>query len=278
MPDTLILGVDFTSAPRPRKPITIASGRLRAGRLHVAGVGAVAGFAGFDRLLASPGPWVGGFDFPFGLPRALLERLGWPHQPAEGESGWARMVRHLEAMPRQQMVAAFRGWCDSRPPGAKFAHRATDLLAGSSPSMKWVNPPVAFMLQAGAPRLLAAGVRVPGLHAGDPRRVALEAYPGMLARAVLGRSSYKSDSRAGRTPERSHARARLVAAMEAGTLLGLPVVLPSGLRAACVDDPQGDLLDAVLCALQAAWAQQRRDSNFGLPADIDAVEGWIVGA
>lgn len=60
--------------------------------------------------------------------------------------------------------------------------------------MKWVNPPVAFMLHAGVPRLLEAGVVLPGLHepgatatAGNEdgttaRRVALEAYPGLLAR------------------------------------------------------------------------------------------------
>jgi hypothetical protein len=175
------------------------------------------------------------------------------------------------------MVAAFRGWCDARPAGAKFAHRATDRLAGSSPSMKWVNPPVAFMLQAGAPRLLAAGVSVPGVHAGDPGRVALEAYPGVLARSVLGRASYKSDTRAGRTPERAQARHRLLDALQAGALLGLAVELPDALAAVCAEDPSGDVLDAVLCAVQAAWACARSDSNYGLPADIDPVEGWIAG-
>ena len=52
--------------------------------------------------------------------------------------------------------------------------------------MKWVNPPVVLMLHAGAPRLLAANVTLPGLHRGDPSRIALEAYPGMLARAGDG--------------------------------------------------------------------------------------------
>jgi hypothetical protein len=36
-------------------------------------------------------------------------------------------------------------------------------------------------------------------------------------------------------------------------------------------------LDAVLCAVLAAWGWQRRDANYGLPAH-DALEGWIVGA
>lgn len=277
MADPLILGVDFSSAPRRAKPIAIAAARLVGGLLQVRALETAASLEAFDAFLARPGPWVGGFDFPFGLPRPLLEHLGWPHAPAGGEGGWARMVRHLDAMPRERMVAAFRAWCDARPAGSKFAHRATDLRAGSSPSMKWVNPPVAFMLQAGTPRLLAAGVSVPGMHAGDPGRVALEAYPGVLARSALGRVSYKSDTRAGWTPERAQARRRLLDALRAGALLGLAVEIPAALAAACEDDPRGDLLDAVLCAVQAAWAWARRDANYGLPADLDPVEGWIAG-
>lgn len=275
---TLILGVDFTSAPRPRKPITVAAGTMREGRLRVETVGCVTDFARFDALLARPGPWVGGFDFPFGLPRELLVALDWPHRPAAGRSAWERMVLHLQAMPRASMVAAFRAWCDARAPGAKFAHRATDRAAGSSPSMKWVNPPVSFMLQAGAPRLLAAGVTVPGLHRGDPRRIALEAYPGMLARRIVGRASYKSDLRAKATVQRGRERERIVSAIGDGIPLGLAVELPAGLREACVLDAGGDLLDAVLCAAQAAWGWRRRAQGFGLPDRIDPVEGWIVGA
>jgi len=275
---TRILGVDFTSAPRPRKPITIASAAVRAGRLRVDAVDAAHSFAEFDAVLAQPGPWIAGFDFPFGLPRDLLAKLGWPHAPAGGMTAWACMVRHLEAMPRAEMVAAFRVWCDARPAGAKFAHRATDLRAGSSPSMKWVNPPVSFMLQAGAPRVLAAGVTVPGLQPGDPQRIALEAYPGMLARAIVGRVSYKSDARAGATREREAARRAIVDAIARGLPLGLPIEFVPTVRDACIHDASGDRLDAVLCAAQAAWAWQRRDEGFGLPDRIDPLEGWILTA
>lgn len=273
-----ILGVDFTSAPRKAKAITVAVGLRCDAVLRIDRLETACTFEAFDAILARPGPWVGGFDFPFGLPRELIEVLGWPSTPAQGEGAWARLVRHLEAMPRPAMVEAFRGWCDARPPGRKFAHRATDLLAGSSPSMKWVNPPVAFMLQAGAPRLLAAGVTVPGMHAGDPSRVALEAYPGLLARAIVGRTSYKSDARDGRTPGRAQARAAILEEIERGDALGIRVSMPADLRDACLADPQADLLDAVLCAVQAAWAAGRADEGYGLPPDLDPVEGWIVGS
>ena len=49
-------------------------------------------------------------------------------------------------------------------------------------------------------------------------------------------------------------------------------------RAGLITQPQADELDAVLCLAMAAWAWQRRDSGWGLPADIDPVEGWVLGA
>ncbi len=154
--------------------------------------------------------------------------------------------------------------------------------------MKWVNPPVAYMLHAGVPLLMAAGVHLVGLHSGEPRaendgpgvRAALEGYPGLLAREVLGNRSYKSDDKARQTPERLIARKDLITALEHGqTRLALRLKLTHAQRDTLVDDASGDSLDAVLCLLQAAWAQVRHaegSSHYGLPADMDALEGWIV--
>ena len=146
--------------------------------------------------------------------------------------------------------------------------------------MKWINPPVVLMLQEGAPRLLAAGVSLPGLHTegADPARVALEGYPGLLARAVLGRTSYKSDEPAQRAdPVRRAARARLIAALEAGDHPFGTRVDVGAWRDPCLDDAGADALDAVLCLAQAGWAWRQRASGWGLSAGIDPVEGWILG-
>ena len=125
--------------------------------------------------------------------------------------------------------------------------------------MKWVNPPVAYMLHAALPPLLAAGVHMPGLHEGDARRVALEAYPGLLARELIGKRSYKSDDKAKQTPERLIARKDLVTALEHGqTRLGLALKLSNAQRDALAHDASGDSLDAVLCMMQAAWASRAR--------------------
>lgn len=278
---TLLHGVDFTSAPSRRKPITVADGRPRTeddgavlgvGRIH-----ALPDLDAFDRWLRRPGPWLAACDFPFGLPRPLLAELGWPHEASGGSTAWAVTIRHLASMTRAQMVEKFRAYCDARLPGAKFAHRATDRPAGSSPSMKWVNPPVALMLHAGAPRLLASGVDVPGLNAGDPHRVVLEGYPGYAARMLAGRRSYKADERSRQTRERREARSEIVERLVRGEHpFGVRLVVGDAQHIACVEDASGDSLDAVLCLLQAAWAWQRRAERYGLPHAVDPVEGWIV--
>ncbi len=185
----LLLGCDFSSAPTRRKPIVMALGHCVAGRVQLSKLEWLESLDAFEAWLQVPRDWVGGFDFPFSLPRELVTQLGWPLT-------WPELIAHYAALERAEIRRAFAAFCDARPAGGKFAHRASDGPAGASPSMKWVNPPVAYMLHAGAPRLLAAGVHMPGLHEGDRNRVALEAYPGLLAREILGQRSYKSDDRA----------------------------------------------------------------------------------
>lgn len=265
-----LAGIDFTSRPTRRKPIVVALGETAGHAVRLGRIEDHPDFEGFARWLRSPGPWLGVFDFPFGLPRELVETLGWPTQ-------WHASMRHYGSLTREQIRTSFAAFCNARPVGAKFAHRATDRPAGSSPSMKWVNPPVAYMLHAGVPLLLDAGLHLPGLHAGDLSRVALEGYPGLLAREVLGARSYKSDTRAKQTPERLIARIDLVDALHQGrTRLGLRLKLSHGQRESLIADASGDRLDAVLCLMQAAWAAGQ--PGYGLPAGIDALEGWIVSA
>ena len=265
----LLHGVDFTSAPRRSKGITIASGRLVGDSFTLNDLTTLHDFDSFSDWLRQPGPWLAGFDFPFSFPRELIVQLGWPND-------WAALIRHIGQCTRSELRDTFKAVCDARPVGSKFIHRATDLISGSSSSMKWVNPPVAYMLHAGAPMLLDAGVSIPFMHSADPDRIALEAYPGMVARAIT-RASYKNDARAMQTPERRAARLAIIKALERGDY-PQGIALDAGkYRRALLDDGSGDLLDAVLCALLAAWGWQRRDTGYGLPPH-DALEGWIVGA
>ena len=269
-----IYGVDFTCAPRRAKPITVAAGILKKDGLkkdvlEIEDVEKLESFPQFEALLERPGPWIGGFDFPFGLPRELVRELGWPAQ-------WRALVSHCASLSRQEFRAILDAYRNTREAGRKYAHRATDFPAGSSSPMKLVNPPVALMFHEGARRLAASGVEVPALAAGDPARVALEAYPGLLARGQLGiRDSYKSDTRAAQTAARKAVRRRIVAALAEGRPLGVRVLLGK-VEKQLVDDGSGDALDAVICAAQAAWSAGR--PRYGLPPEVPEGEGWIVSS
>ncbi len=267
-----VVGCDFSSSPTRRKPIVLAFGTRRGDAVVLDRIEKMPKLEGWGQWLAQPGDWVGGFDVPFGLPRELVAHLGWPLQ-------WADCMAHYASLSRAQIRDTFAAFCDARPVGGKFAHRAFDKQAGSSPSMKWVNPPVAYMLHAAVPHLMAAGVHLPGLHAGDARRVALEAYPGLLARELIERRSYKSDDPAKQTPERLIARKDLLEALETGrSRLTLRLKITHAQRDALVQDASGDSLDAVLCMIQAAWAQRHGAPSWGLPAQVDPLEGWILTA
>lgn len=288
-----LLGIDFSSSPTSRKPIAVAIGQWQGAVLAVEDLLSLNTLPEFETLLKegpqafgkherAAGPlaqqaFVAAIDMPFGLSRKLVEGLKWPGAGRTDFKAWADLIGHYGQLSREQIRAIFKAWCDARPAGSKFAHRECDGPAGSSPSMKWVNPPVAYMLHAGAPLLCRAGVHIPGMQRGDKSRVALEAYPGFLARKVLNRASYKSDDPKKDTADRRMARSELLCALEEGMLLGIRVQVRPYLRARLLEDPKADHLDAVLCCLSAAWAAKRADSNFGLPPMIDPVEGWIVG-
>ena len=62
--------------------------------------------------------------------------------------------------------------------------------------------------------------------------------------------------------------------------MGLSLYLRPAQHDALVQDASGDKLDAVLCMVQAAMAQQRHadgDKLYGLPPEMDTLEGWIIG-
>lgn len=286
-----LLGCDFSSSPTARKPIAQAMGRLADGVVRLDGLEYFPSLALWQQRLGQ-GSWVGGFDLPFGLPRELVQAFGWPLD-------WLPCVRHYLAQPRAELRACFKAFCAQRPVGGKWAHRATDRPAGSSPSMQWVNPPVAWMMHAGLPGLLAADAafpahRHPGTVATGHTRVALEAYPGLLARELLGgRIPYKSDDAARQTPAHAQARQRMLAALVAGrSRLGLALHLSPDHAKVAVADARGDTLDAVLALVQAAWcwqAQIRTQAaagpgepgglvDWGMPPGVDPLEGWIATA
>jgi hypothetical protein len=267
-----IIGVDFTSAPRRAKPITCAIATLDGALLRVHELRALPSFAAFEAMLAAPGPWVAGFDFPFGQPRPLVEALCWPHS-------WEGYVRAAAALGKQGFEQTLIGFKADKPSGQKELERRTDRPARSRSPMKLANPPVAKMFFQGAPRLLASGASVLPSRPTGSDRVALEAYPALVVRALVGKVSYKSDTQAKQTAARHLAREAIVDALISDALTaayGVSLQIEQPFADALVADPSGDSLDAVLCAVQAACAYARPDGRYGIPEDCDPLEGWIV--
>jgi hypothetical protein len=78
------------------------------------------------------------------------------------------------------------------------------------------------------------------------------------------------------TPEKSSQnRSEIRVKIRSGVLkdaFGFVVEAPIELA----NDPTGDQIDALLCAMQAAWAWSRRDECYGAPKTVDPLEGWIA--
>ncbi|MBK5969307.1 MULTISPECIES: DUF429 domain-containing protein [Thiorhodovibrio] len=274
-----VFGIDFTSRPRRGKPITCLPCRLQGERLVAGSLACWSDFASFESFLTQPGPWIAGLDFPFGQSRTFLTNIGWPMT-------WSGYVRHAETLGRTGFRQALDAYRAQRPAGDKEHRRATDQAAGAISPQKLHGTPVGLMFFEGAPRLLRAGVTIPGIHAGDPGRLCVEAYPGLLARALIGRRSYKQDDPKKQSPAREQARRELLTAILDGATraaYGLTIEAPASLA----DDPSGDSLDALLSAIQAAWAWRQWADDLGQPAapeatrswsmsTIDPLEGWIA--
>ena len=259
-----VLGVDFTSSPRPGKPITVTRATLDGDRLRVDGHDRLSDFAAFEAVLASPGPWLAGLDFPFSFARPFLERIGWPVE-------WPALARYLAAIGKAAYLNAHHDFRTSQPEGSKHLPRALDRLTGGAAPNNVVNPPVGRMLYEGVPRLLASGASVPGLHDGSSDRRVVEAYPAVAARHLIGTTAYK-DGPLEDGERRRNLRRDLLAALAGPNRFGVMVDAPERLA----DDPAGDDIDALLCAVQAAWAVRAGLSEAGPVGRFDPAEGWIA--
>lgn len=312
-----ICGFDMTSAPSRQKPITCATCTLEGNRLTLHSLRGLESIADFRHVLAdaqsqfdvqnqryahsrfaehcadaaelSDGgyDWIAGLDFPFGQAAAFLAEAGWP-------AAWEAYVRHAGSLSREEYAADIYAVMAKRPKGHKLIRRLTDVAANAISPMSLAYVPVGRMFHALAPIVLESGADVFPLRMRGDSRLLLEAYPALVARAVIGSDSYKEGPAAQRE-QRAQNRARLVQglAVYAEQNGGLELDVPHAFAETMLHDWRGDYLDAFLCAVQVACASRLPD--WGMPSEHDntadasaeirskvlesmrRTEGWILG-
>ncbi|WP_303674247.1 DUF429 domain-containing protein [Vampirovibrio chlorellavorus] len=292
-----IYGVDFTSAPSPKKPIVVADCAFHHQTLTLRQCLKLTDFEQFEQFLSTDGPWVAAMDFPLSMPHSWLAAMQWP-------TDWAKSVRHIQKLSLKAFCQTINDYCRHQPAGKKHHFRPIDRLAGACSPMTIYYTPVGKMFYQGAFRLLEAGVTVLPFQGhliqskqaqgkkgasrakADPHRIVVEGYPALIARQLCPKQGYKYESppaSAAQKAAKDFTRKEMIQKLGAQWLeadFGITFDL-NGHADTLWQDFTGDSLDAVFCALQAAWAYTQRDANFGIPHATealapDAQEGWIA--
>ncbi len=285
-----VCGLDFTSAPtssnaKKQKRLLLAVCNLDGQRLDVQhfqllNTTQAGSFAGFEEWLTQEDSWIAGLDFPFAQPAALVKELNW------GKS-WSDYVSHIAALGKNGFEQALVQYKASKAAGHKHLFREIDKRTDSQSPMTLDYTPVGKMFFQGSYRLLQSNVSLPPLRPiTGATKVALEAYPALVARKWIGlKQGYKNDDPKKSDQNMTHARRDIVSAIRGMDTdncrvpfmerYGFNVVMTDDTADQCVKDHTGDMLDSVLCAAQAAWAYTQRARNYGIPEHVDPLEGWI---
>lgn len=271
LPSASIIGIDVTSAPSKKKPITVAVGHCQDTTLVISQIRAFASSDTFDQFSFEASAATIGIDSPFGMPRRLIENLGWP-------GNWCEYVRLVGRRERSEWAALLESYRTPRAVGDKEHKRVCDSVANSQSPMKMFGTPVGRMFHYIAPRLARLPWNIPLLRPSNHATTAVESYPALVVKSATGSpGNYKHDSPAKQTKAHRLRRIEVAAYLQSvecqATYQYSVRVDPASLDT-MIDDASGDSLDAVLCAVQAAWAAGRPD--YGIPSTADPLEGWIV--
>ncbi len=273
MDTTKIIGVDFTSRPSRRKPIVAAHSRLTGSKVWVEDLQSLPDFSTFEALLAEPGPWIAGLDFPFGLPRRFLTNIGWT-------GTWTEYVTSITKLGEVGFEELLTEYKRPRPFGDKEHQRATDKPVGARSPMKLFNPPVGKMFFQGATRLVSSGASILPCRPSQSNCIVVETYPAVVAHFLIEKRPYKNDAKKKQNADQQAAREAIVDGFESARFRDdyrIEVAMSAQVASRVIDDASGDSMDAVLAAIQVAGAFFNYGLTFGIPASVDAGEGWIVG-
>ena len=247
MSPSKIIGIDWSGAADAGRRIHIAEGRLGRGRLALTGLRRAEELPGARRerdgslgvlraWLAAQGPCAAGLDFPFGLPRELVD-----------DPDWLSFVRRFPT--RFRSPEEFRDWCRNRAGGRELKRR-TDIEARTpfSPYNLRMYRQTYWGITALLAPLVGSGaaVALPMQSAERDIPWLLEACPASVLKRLGIYAPYK-----GRGAGLRDVRASILDTLVARERLRAPEGV---LRNRIVDDSAGDALDAVIAGIAAARA------------------------
>lgn len=269
-----IIGIDFTSVPSQKKPLPcVHSVYKKKHGLVLDRIDFLNDFQQFETIMDQKGPWVLGIDCPLGLPHAFLSGTS-----LQGE--WKEYIASISDLSWNEFEAMISEFKSGQPSKRKESLRLTDELARAMSPLKLLNPPLAKMFYELAPRLFASEASVLPFQKKDENRIVLETYPAVLARRFAGK--YKGASKVHTQSELQDSRKAIlkgISSYEFSDEFGFQVEVGEEIMIKALEDSNGDVLDSVLCAVQAAWAFQNKKKNYGMPDFSHSVvssEGWIV--
>lgn len=279
---TELVGVDFSGADRPGESVWITEGTLSDGDLVVARCrSARAAFdaRGREAVLAALvervcDADVAGFDFPFGLPRPVIEELAGPEEWRETVAWIGEEFTDAETFADRCKRAAGAATGGDRT----YLRRATDDPVGAKSPYHFFTYKQAFhgtrrvlgpLLDRGATVGPMTG-RAGETDADGERPTAIETYPaGTLRRLELPDENYKDAS-----DDARRAREAILRGLETGgEVPTLQVVVDEEDRERALSDEGGDALDSLVAAVATARAVER-----GFAVDdgrYDPLEGYV---
>jgi hypothetical protein len=292
-----IYGLDFTSNPSKSKRLTLAHCELDDDRLTVISLESlntdtdgdfskvIAWLNGKDSYKKN---WIAGIDFPFSLPVAAVEHFHW--LGINNTQNWESILTNVYAScpTLTQFQDKIESWKRKNKTNnlvkVHSVKRQTDQLAGSTVSTPLKvrdNPPVGSMFYAGAKLLQQSGASVYPVRVNDDKRRIVEAYPALVVNRLVGMRKYKDAAGAAKKQLAVATRCDICAQLDDCSFYGVKVSFQNDKdRQGCVEDPAGDKLDSVLCAVQAAWSATHSNGlpEFTIPPlrEIVLLEGWIT--
>lgn len=232
-------------------------------------------FAALDAFLnheMRPGDCLG-VDAPMGLPKRFLQEMGWP-------LFWPDAAANVLQMTKSEWYECLAGYKMTQPTGKKEPLRETDRDAKSLSPLKCYGVPLAGMFYEAMKRLHHPYISIFPCKTRPNAPSVIETYPKIIAKAAIGKHTYKQDTVQKQTAEQKNARQAILdyvqGSTEFGFTYGFSVGLTPALYAKSLEDATGDTLDSVLCCIQAAWFAQHQPLLLQNLTPQKALEGWII--